>query len=183
MKLPQAQAAVLRAADADEDRRIDEVAAEADLKPETATRAAFELEDQGLVTVTEETVESVELTEEGDRYVDESLPEQDLYTAAVDAGADEGPVSMGEAIGASSGLEGDAVDIALSNYARKGYGQIDSGEITADPDATPGNDPEMNAHSNRSPTADPRPPARTPSTSWSDVDSSSAQRRRSDRSG
>jgi phenylalanyl-tRNA synthetase alpha chain len=144
MKLPQAQAAVLRAADADEDRRIDEVAAEADLKPETATRAAFELEDQGLVTVTEETVESVELTEEGDRYVDESLPEQDLYTAAVDAGADEGPVSMGEAIGAS-GLEGDAVDIALSNYARKGYGQIDSGEITADPDATPGNDPEMNA--------------------------------------
>jgi len=47
MKLPQAQAAVLRAADADEDRRIDEVAAEADLKPETATRAAFELEDQG----------------------------------------------------------------------------------------------------------------------------------------
>ncbi|MCU4802189.1 phenylalanine--tRNA ligase subunit alpha [Halobacteria archaeon HArc-gm2] len=142
MKLPQAQAAVLRAADADEDRRIDEVAAEADLKPETATRAAFELEDQGLLTVSEETVESVELTEEGDRYVDESLPEQDLYTAAVDAGADEGPVSMGEAIGAS-GLEGGAVDIALSNYARKGYGVIDSGEITADPDATPGEDPEM----------------------------------------
>ncbi|SFS12303.1 phenylalanyl-tRNA synthetase, alpha subunit [Halomicrobium zhouii] len=142
MKLPQAQAAVLRAADADEDRRIDEVAAEADLKPETATRAAFELEDQGLLTVSEETVESVELTEEGDRYVDESLPEQDLYTAAVDAGADEGPVSMGEAIGAS-GLEGAAVDIALSNYARKGYGQIDSGEITADPEAAPGEDSEM----------------------------------------
>jgi len=142
MKRPQAQVAVLQAADAQDDRRIDDVASEADLKPEAATRAAFELEADGLVSVSEETLEHYELTEEGDRYVRESLPEQDLYEAAIDAGAADGPVQMGQVIGAS-GLEGGAVDIALSNYARKAYGEIDSGEITANPDAAPGSDPEM----------------------------------------
>ncbi|WP_420182318.1 phenylalanine--tRNA ligase subunit alpha [Haloarcula sp. KBTZ06] len=142
MKRPQAQVAVLQAADAQEDRRIDDVAAEADIKPEAATRAAFELESDGLLAVAEETLEHYELTEEGDQYVRESLPEQDLYEAAVDAGAADNPVQMGQAIGAS-GLEGGAVDIALSNYARKAYGEIDSGEITANPDADPGSDPEM----------------------------------------
>jgi len=144
MKRPQAQVAVLQAASADDDRRIDDVAREADLQPEAATRAAFELEDDGLLTVSEETINHYALTEEGQRYVRESLPEQDLYEAAVDSGADEEPVSMGQVIGAS-GLEGGAVDIALSNYARKGYGAIDSGEITADPDAKPREDAEMGA--------------------------------------
>ena len=142
MKLPQAQVGVLQAADPGEPRRIDAVAEEAGLKPETATRAAFELEDNGLVTVTEATIEHYDLTEEGKQYVFESLPEQDLYEAAVDAGADEDPVQMGQVIGAS-GLEGPAVDIAMANYARKGYGEIDSGELTADPDADTGDDSEM----------------------------------------
>src|SRR6056297_2602102 len=144
MKRPQAQVGVLHAADADTSRRIDDVADEADCKPETATRAAFELEDDGLLSVTEETVEHYTLTDEGTQYVFESLPEQDLYEAALEAGADEDPVQMGRVIGAS-GLEGAAVDIALSNYARKGYGTIDSGEITADPDADTGSDSEMYA--------------------------------------
>ncbi|MFR9705055.1 hypothetical protein ACL00O_21525, partial [Aeromonas sanarellii] len=69
-------------------------------------------------------------TEEGERYVEESLPERRLYEAALELDADEEPVSMGEVIG-RSGLEGSEVDIALSNYARKGYGTIDSGELTA----------------------------------------------------
>jgi phenylalanyl-tRNA synthetase alpha chain len=142
MKLPQAQVGVLQAADPGEPRRIDAVAEEAGLKPETATRAAFELEDNGLVTVTEATIEHYDLTEEGQQYVFESLPEQDLYEAAVDAGADEDPVQMGQVIGAS-GLEGPVVDIAMANYARKGYGEIDSGELTADPDADTGDDSEM----------------------------------------
>ena len=142
MKRPQAQVGVLQAADADDPGRIDAVADEAGIKPETATRAAFELEDDGLVAVSEETLEHYDLTEEGEQYVFQSLPEQDLYEAAVDAGADESPVQMGQVIGAS-GLDGPAVDIALSNYARKGYGGIDSGEITADPDAETGDDSEM----------------------------------------
>jgi phenylalanyl-tRNA synthetase alpha chain len=144
MKLPQAQVAVLEAASADEQRTIDRIAEAADLKPETATRAAFELDDEGLLAVTERTTSDVELTDEARRYVDEGLPELRLYEAAVEAGADEEPVEMGQVIGAS-GLEGDAVDIALSNYARKGYGDIDSGDISADPGADPEADDEATA--------------------------------------
>jgi len=144
MKLPQAQVAVLEAASADEQRTIDRIAEAADLKPETATRAAFELDDAGLLEVTERTTSDVELTEEAERYVEAGLPELRLYEAAVEAGADEEPVQMGQVIGAS-GLEGDAVDIALSNYARKGYGEIDSGELSADPEADPDADDEATA--------------------------------------
>ncbi len=144
MKLPQAQVALLRAADANEDRRIADVADEADVKRETATGAAFELEDEGLVTVSEETVESVSLTDEGRQYLGEGLPEVRFYRAAIDAGAADEPADMGTVIG-GAGLEGDAVDIALSNFARKGYGEIDSGSVHADPDADPDEDPEAAA--------------------------------------
>jgi phenylalanyl-tRNA synthetase alpha chain len=144
MKLPAQQLAVLESSSADEPRRIDDLAADADLAPETAAGAAFELEDAGLVTVVEESTDEVELTDEGREYGDSGLPEVRLYEAALDAGADEDTVSMGQVIGAS-GLEGPQVDIALSNFARKGYGSIDAGELTADPDADPGSDAEAAA--------------------------------------
>ena len=73
MKRPQAQVAVLQAADSNDRRRIDAVADDAGLKPETATRAAFELEADGLLAVTEETIDHYDLTEEGQQYVFESL--------------------------------------------------------------------------------------------------------------
>jgi len=135
--LPEAQAAVLEAAGADEPRAVAEFAERTDLPPETVTGALFALEDEGLVAVAERTEREVSLTAEGETYAAEGLPEVRLYRAAVDAGADEAPVSMGEVIGAA-GLEGQAVDIALSNYARKGYGEVDAGELSAadaDPDA------------------------------------------------
>jgi len=144
MKLPAQQVAVLEAASADDPRRIETLAAETDYPPETVAGAAFELEDAGLVAVSEEHVDDVELTDEGREYADTDLPEVRLYRAALDAGADESPVQMGRVIGAS-GLEGPQVDIALSNYARKGYGSIDSGELSADPDADPDSDPEAHA--------------------------------------
>ncbi|MGB9964276.1 phenylalanine--tRNA ligase subunit alpha [Halobacterium hubeiense] len=144
MKLPPQQVAVLEAASADEPRRIADLAADMERPPETVTGAAFELEDAGLVDVVEETEEEVELTEEGREYAEDGLPEVRLYEAALEAGADESPVSMGEVIGAS-GLEGPQVDIALSNYARKGYGDIESGELSADPDADPSGDAEAAA--------------------------------------
>ncbi|AHG00583.1 phenylalanyl-tRNA synthetase subunit alpha [Halostagnicola larsenii XH-48] len=144
MKLPHAQAAVVETASADEAQSVDALAAATDLPPETVTGAVFELEEEGLVAVEERVDETVSITEEGREYVEEGLPEVRLYEAALEAGADADPVSMGQVIGAS-GLEGQAVDIALSNYARKGYGSIDSGEITADPDADPGTDSEANA--------------------------------------
>ncbi|SEQ69732.1 phenylalanine--tRNA ligase subunit alpha [Natrinema salaciae] len=144
MQLPSQQVAVLKTANADEATSVDALATATDLPPETVTGAVFELEDEGLVAVSERVDETVALTDEGREYVAEGLPEVRLYEAALEAGADADPVSMGQVIGAS-GLEGNAVDIALSNYARKGYGAIDGGEITADPDAAPDADTEANA--------------------------------------
>ncbi|QLK24380.1 phenylalanine--tRNA ligase subunit alpha [Natrinema zhouii] len=144
MQLPAQQVAVLEAASTDEATSVDALAAATDLPPETVTGAVFELEDRGLVAVSERVDETVALTDEGRDYVTDGLPEIRLYEAALEAGADADPVSMGQVIGAS-GLEGGAVDIALSNYARKGYGTIDSGEITADADADPDADAEANA--------------------------------------
>ena len=135
MELPAAQVALLEAASATEPRRIDDLAADTGEDQATLTGAAAELESAGLVTVTETAVAEVEPTEEGRAYAEDTLPEVQLYRAAVDAGADAKPAPMGRVIGAS-GLDGDAVDIALANYARKGYGTVDAGEITADADAT-----------------------------------------------
>ncbi|MFB6309327.1 MAG: phenylalanine--tRNA ligase subunit alpha [Haloarculaceae archaeon] len=144
MRLPESQVAVLEAASATEERTIDQVSEATDLKPETVTGAAFELEDEGLVAVSEAEAVSHEVTAEGEAYADEGLPEVRLYRAALSAGADADPVSLGEVIGAAD-LSGDAVDIALANYARKGYGDIEAGEITADPAADPAADPEAEA--------------------------------------
>ncbi|AGB38278.1 phenylalanine--tRNA ligase subunit alpha [Natronococcus occultus] len=144
MQLPESQVAVLEAANADEATPVDALAAATDLPPETVTGAAFELEEQELVAVTERVDETISLTNEGRTYVEDGLPEVRLYEAALEASADADPAQMGQVIG-TSGLEGDEVDIALSNYARKGYGSIDSGELTADPDADPAADPEATA--------------------------------------
>jgi phenylalanyl-tRNA synthetase alpha chain len=144
MKLPQAQVAVLETASADEERTIDRIAEAADLDEAAATRAAFELTDEGLLAVTERESSEVALTDEGATYVDAGLPELRLYEAAVALGAVEEPVQLGQVIG-EAGLEGETVDIALSNYARKGYGAVESGEITADPEVDPDSDAEAAA--------------------------------------
>ncbi|QZY00842.1 phenylalanine--tRNA ligase subunit alpha [Halobaculum rubrum] len=141
MRLPQAQVALLEAASATDAKPIEQLADETDLKPEAVTRAAFDLRDEGLVAVEERVEESATLTDEGETYRGEGLPEVRLFRAARDAGGD---VGMGEAIGAA-GLEGPEVDIALANYARKGYGVVDSGEVSADADADPDADPEAAA--------------------------------------
>ena len=144
MRLPDSQLAVLEAANATDSTAIERLADTTGLQPAAVTRAAFDLRDEGLVTVDETTDTSAELTEEAHEYLDEGLPEIRLYGAAIEAGADGEPVSMGQLIGAS-GLGGPQVDIALSNFARKGYGSIDSGEVAADPDADPDADPEAAA--------------------------------------
>ncbi|MFB6295791.1 MAG: phenylalanine--tRNA ligase subunit alpha, partial [Halobacteriales archaeon] len=144
MKLPAEQVAVLEAASADDSKTVAQLAEETDLPPETVTGALFALEEEALLDVHEESHDTTELTAEGETYAGEGLPEVRLYRAAVDLGADEEPAAMGEAIGAS-GLDGDLVDIALANYARKGYGAVEGGEITADPGAAPDADPEAAA--------------------------------------
>ncbi|WP_436936321.1 phenylalanine--tRNA ligase subunit alpha [Halovenus marina] len=142
MRLPQAQVAVLEAATDRTDRPIADIATDTDLKPETATRAAFELAEEGLVELTEETVEDISLTDEGRTYLDAGLPEIRLYEAAVAAGGES--VQMGEVLGRAE-LDGEAVDIALANFARKGYGEVESGNVRPDPDADPDSDEELTA--------------------------------------
>ena len=144
MRLPERQLAVLEAASATDERTIDEIAAETGLKPETVTGAAFDLRDEGLLAVTETTTAVAELTDEGRAYVADGLPETRLYDAAVDAGADDAAVPLGELIGRAA-LSGSAVDIALANFPRKGFGEIDAGELTVDDDADPAADPEATA--------------------------------------
>ncbi|GAB3691085.1 phenylalanine--tRNA ligase subunit alpha [Salinarchaeum chitinilyticum] len=141
MELPAAQVAVLNAASANEAQSIESLAAETDLAFETVTGAAFALEEAGLVAVESVERERVAPTEEGETYLENGLPEVALYRAAIDAGAAEDSVSLGEVIGAA-GLDGNAVDIALANFARKGYGSIDDGAVSADPDADPDADQE-----------------------------------------
>ncbi len=144
MRLPERQLAVLEAASATDERTVAEIAAAADLKPETAAGAAFDLADEGLVEVGSVSDETVALTDEGRRYVDEGLPETRLYRAGRDAGADAEPVSMGAVIGEAD-LDGPEVDIALANFARKGFGRVDGGDLSVEPDADPDADSEATA--------------------------------------
>ncbi|MWV63560.1 phenylalanine--tRNA ligase subunit alpha [Halorubrum sp. JWXQ-INN 858] len=144
MRLPERQLAVLEAASATDERTIDDLAAATGHKPETVTGAAFDLRDEGLLAVSETTTEHAELTDEGRRYVADGLPETRLYRAALDAGAGDGPVPMGQVIGAAD-LAGHEVDVALANFPRKGFGAIDSGELSVDADADPEADPEATA--------------------------------------
>jgi phenylalanyl-tRNA synthetase alpha chain len=144
MRLPESQVAVLEAASATEERTIEQLGEATGLKPATVTGAAFDLEDAGLVEVAATDTVSHTVSDEGETYADVGLPEVRLYRAAVDAGAAADPVPMGEVIGAAD-LDGPEVDIALANYARKGYGEVASGQITADPGADPAADPEAAA--------------------------------------
>ncbi|PSP72191.1 phenylalanine--tRNA ligase subunit alpha [Halobacteriales archaeon QS_3_64_16] len=141
MQLPGPQLAVLEAASATEKRTIAQLAAETDQEPTTLTGAAFELAEEGFIEIEEREEQSLDLTAEGRTYREEGLPELRLYRAARETGAADAPVGMGEVIGAS-GLEGGVVDIALSNFARKEYGKIEAGELSANPEADPNGDNE-----------------------------------------
>ncbi|MFQ3318964.1 MAG: phenylalanyl-tRNA synthetase alpha chain [Natronomonas sp.] len=141
MRVPETQVALLEAASATDTKTVAQIAEELGEDTAAVTRAAFELEAEGLLSVDEHVAEDVSLTEEGEQYLEEGLPEIRLHDAAVEAGGEEAPVVMGQLIGAAA-LEGQEVDIALSNFARKGFGRIEGGEVVVDPSEQPGIDPE-----------------------------------------
>jgi len=145
-RLPETQVALLEAASATDAKTTEQLAEELGEPPQAVTRAAFELADEGLLAVEEREDAAVTLTDEGREYVGSGLPERRLYDAAVAAGADELSVPLGEVIG-GAGLEGPAVDVALANFARKGFGEIDAGEVTVSdaPRVDPTDDPEAAA--------------------------------------
>ena len=146
MRVPETQLALLEATSATDKKTVAQLADELGEDPAAITRAAFELEEAGLMAVGEHVAEDVTLTAEGRRYREDGLPELRLRAAALDAGADEEPVEMGRLIGGAE-LDGPEVNIALSNFARKGYGEIDGGTVTlsAEPKYDPAADPEVEA--------------------------------------
>jgi phenylalanyl-tRNA synthetase alpha chain len=141
MKLPDAQVAVLEAASPTDAKSTEQLAEETGLDPNAVAGAAFTLEAEGLVEVEARTDRQYALTDEGREYLQDGLPEVRLYDAALAAGAAGEAVPLGDVI-AESGLQGPAVDIALSNYARKEYGTIDEGALRANDGADPDADPE-----------------------------------------
>jgi len=144
MRLPERQLAVLEAASATDERTIDEIAAETGLKPETVTGAAFDLRDEGGLLRRRDRRRDARPHRRGSTVRRRRTPETRLYRAGLALDADESAVSMGQVIGEAD-LDGPEVDIALSNFARKGFGSIDSGELRVDPDADPDADSEAAA--------------------------------------
>jgi phenylalanyl-tRNA synthetase alpha chain len=138
MKLPEPQVAVLEAASANEVQSIEQLAAETDLPQPTASGAVFALEESGLLELSEHAETTAALTEEGRAYELSGLPEIELHGTV--SGTD-GESELGSAIEESS-LDGPQVDIALSNFSRKNYGTIESGQVSVNPDITPEADPE-----------------------------------------
>ncbi|PSQ15634.1 phenylalanine--tRNA ligase subunit alpha [Halobacteriales archaeon QS_8_69_73] len=143
MRLPDTQVALLEAASATETKTIAQLAEELGEDPAAVTRAAFDLEDESLLDVEEHVAEEVALTAEGERYREAGLPERRLHEAALEVGADGEPAEMSRLVEVGD-LDGEAVDIALTNLARKGLGEIDGGAVLADPEAGD-DDPEPDA--------------------------------------
>lgn len=144
MKLPEPQALVLEVVSSSDSKSIAEVSAETGLDEAVVSGAVFSLEEQGLVELSESVSVSFRLTAEGESYVSEGLPECRLFEAARSLGAGESAVSFGRAVD-EAGLGGAQVDIAISNFARKGYGSVADGEIAIDTSVSIGDDPEQHA--------------------------------------
>ncbi|PSQ44889.1 phenylalanine--tRNA ligase subunit alpha [Halobacteriales archaeon SW_7_68_16] len=140
MRLPPAQVAVLEAASATDPKTVEQLADETDRPVPTIAGAVADLDDEGLVGIDEETTRRATPTDEGHEYVADGLPEGRLLRAALDAGADETPVALGDLLD-SAGLDGPLVDIALANYSRK-YGTIESGSVAVDGTPAPDDDVE-----------------------------------------
>ncbi|WP_049997785.1 phenylalanine--tRNA ligase subunit alpha [Halococcus sediminicola] len=138
MKLPEPQVAVLEAASANEASSIERLAARTDLPEPTVVGAAFALADEGLLAIAERVETDAALTEEGHEYERAGLPEVELYESVAAAGGESDLGSIIE----EADLDGPTVDIALSNFSRKNYGAIESGQISANSDVNPENDPE-----------------------------------------
>jgi phenylalanyl-tRNA synthetase alpha chain len=140
-QLPESHVAVLTAASATDADPIESLARSAEVSPETASQAAFELANEGFVELTEEHTVEYGITDEGHTYIDRGLPERRLYDTAVELGQDDIP--LGDVIEHTE-LSGQEVDIALANFTRKELGEIESGNLHPNSDA-PSPDPEQEA--------------------------------------
>ena len=129
MKLPPVQVTVLTTvAELEQPTTIEEIAQIADIDPDRVAGAVFGLEESGLVTVATDESEGISLTSEAEEYVDVGLPELRLHDAAVQIAGVDAPIDIGTVTDHAE-LEGNAIQIALANVARKGYARIDDGQV------------------------------------------------------
>ena len=110
-----------------------ELSAASCLSVEAAMQSAFLLEEKGLLQVSEFTTEKYNLTKEGEEYVSSGLPERQVIEkvtspTAIDAVKDEfGPKLVG---------------IALGWLRKKGWAQIEDGNLVPGDIPPPGDDEE-----------------------------------------
>ncbi len=110
-----------------------ELSAASGLSVEAAMQSAFLLEEKGLLQVSEFTTEKYNLTKEGEEYVSSGLPERQVIEkvtspTAIDAVKDEfGPKLVG---------------IALGWLRKKGWAQIEDGNLVPGDIPPPGDDEE-----------------------------------------
>jgi phenylalanyl-tRNA synthetase alpha chain len=107
------------------------LAAQAGLKAENATQAAFLLEEKGLAGVEDATAESFRLTDEGKTYAEHGLPERQVLNA-IDA-----PTPIPEL---QQMLSPQLVGIATGWLKRKGWASIEQGKIVPEADVPEGED-------------------------------------------
>ncbi|MFB6198359.1 MAG: phenylalanine--tRNA ligase subunit alpha [Halobacteriaceae archaeon] len=144
MKLPESQKTILETISRDEAIPIGEIANRTGIAEETATGAAIDLENEGLVEIETETESTIHLTDEGAKYREAGLPEVRLYRKASELASGDLTVSL-DRVTSELDMEGEQVDIALSNFSRKDFGTIEAGDITVDPDAAVEDDSEASS--------------------------------------
>ncbi len=105
---------------------VKELAKAVGREPAAIMRFVKELEAMGLVRVTEIEKEVLKLSEEGERYLKEGLPEKRLVECLVRVG--EG-VSVRE-IPSRCGISEDLVKVALANAVKDGLVKISKGVVT-----------------------------------------------------
>ncbi|AFV24291.1 phenylalanyl-tRNA synthetase subunit alpha [Methanolobus psychrophilus R15] len=108
-----------------------ELAQNAGMKTETAMQAAFLLEENGLARVDESIIETYELTDEGQKYASEGLPERKVIDAISE------PIPMQEL---KQRFSPDVAGIATGWLRRKGWANIENGVVVPTGNAGKGED-------------------------------------------
>jgi phenylalanyl-tRNA synthetase alpha chain len=108
-----------------------ELAQMSGLKVETVVQSAFLLQEKGLADVSEQIIESYNLTSEGDEYARCGLPERQMISAM------SGPTSLEEL---KEKVSPKIVGIATGWVRRKGWANIEQGSVIPSGKAEVGND-------------------------------------------
>ncbi len=129
LKLPQNQLVIFESLNQTGETSPIQITTKTGLKLEQVSGALFALEELDLISIKTTTISEVSLTKEGDKYHQNLLPELRLYEGIKKLKTNTNELNLSDAI-KKSNLEKQEVNIALSNYARKKFGEIHQGNIT-----------------------------------------------------